>query len=385
MQKRPVRVTVLTLLLVVNLAAALSLWYIQRRSHELTNVEDAVGRRIDDAISRVGAIGTAQQGYVAPGQLDDPWFERMSMLLDELKRDLAAVRPVLRSTDATTAFTALSDSLGALVGADQRIRENLSGGQELMAADVIFSDGRNLVDAITANLREMQSAERARTRLELAALESERWTVLGVTALLWFGVVMALMRATPAGAAQHADTQGRETTRPLADRPAHTLPVDLTIVAALCTDLSRVTDARALSELLGRAASLLDASGVTLWLGAGEQLFAVLGHGYTPQTLARFGPIARNADNAVARAWRTGHAATIRGNRTAGGATVAPMFGSQGCIGVLAVENRPGCEFDSALQPIAVMIAAQVATAVSAWPAESVSQPVPDTSQARPA
>jgi hypothetical protein len=61
------------------------------------------------------------------------------------------------------------------------------------------------------------------------------------------------------------------------------------------------------------------------------------------------------------------------------------MFGPHGCIGVLAVENRPGCEFDAALQPVTAMIAAQVATAVSAWPAASVSQQVPNASEARPA
>jgi hypothetical protein len=145
--------------------------------------------------------------------------------------------------------------------------------------------------------------------------------------------------------------------------------VDLAATAALCTDLSRVAEAAALSELLGRAASILDASGATLWLGAGDQLFAVLGHGYTPQTLARFGPIARDADNAAAKAWRTGGIATVGSTDKSAGAIVAPMFGPSGCIGVLAFESRSKREHDATLQAVATLVAAQVSTAVSAWPA----------------
>jgi GAF domain-containing protein len=148
--------------------------------------------------------------------------------------------------------------------------------------------------------------------------------------------------------------------------------VDLPAAAALCTDLSRVTDRAALSVLLARAASILDASGLILWMSAGEQLFAVLGHGYPPEHLARFGPIARSADNAAAAAWRTGRLRVIAGEGKTPGALVAPMFGPAGCSGILALEIRHGREQDSDVQAVAAMVAAQLATAVAAWPAASV-------------
>jgi len=53
------------------------------------------------------------------------------------------------------------------------------------------------------------------------------------------------------------------------------------------------------------------------------------------------------------------------------GALVVPMFGPDGCIGVLALEVRNGCEQDPAAQAVAGMVAAQLATAVAAWPAAS--------------
>ena len=118
-----------------------------------------------------------------------------------------------------------------------------------------------------------------------------------------------------------------------------------------------------------------------MWLGAGEQLFAVLGHGYTPQMLARFGPIPRDSDNAAAKAWRTGRIAIVGSTEKTAGGIVAPMFGPSGCIGVLAFESRSNREYDATLQAVATLIAAQVSTAVSAWPAASG----PQASAAQPA
>src|SRR5688572_151072 len=383
MRKRAVRVTVFTFLLAANIAAAFFLWDIQRRTVELITSEDSVAARLERMSGTVAAIGTAQHGYVAPGQLDEPWFDRMSSLLDQLNRDLISMRLVVRSAEAMKALAALSDSRDALTAADTRIRENLGNGQELMAADVIFNDGRTLVDALTASLGEVQRFERGRTRVELAALERERWIVLGSAAFVWFIVVIALMSSTTrrpttaiAATAEHQTNPGIADT--VATPPSG---VDIGAVATLCTELSRVSETAALSELLGRGAAIVEASGTTLWLGAGEQLFAVLGHGYSQQTLARFGPIARDADNAVAKAWRTGRLAAVKGDGTNGGAIVAPMFGPTGCIGVLAFESRLSAQHTPSFQAAATVIAAQVATAVSGWPAASVSTP----SAARPA
>jgi CHASE3 domain sensor protein len=384
MRKRAVRISILTFLLTASLAATFFLWDIQRRTVELTAADDVLAERLDGIGRTVVAIGTAQQGYVAPGQLDEPWFERMTMLLEQLNRELAAVRPWLRTADAIKTFDSIGDTRKALVAADERIRENLTLGQELMAADVIFSDGRNSVDAISAGLHDMRTGERSRNRAERAAFERERWIVLGLAALAWFAVVVVLLSVPASSAAPTTEiVENVEEDLP-ASAPRATLgpSVDLAATAALCTDLSRVVETAALSDLLGRAASILGAPGATLWLGAGEQLFAVLGHGYTPQTLSRFGPIARDADNAVAKAWRTGGVVTVGSTEKSAGAIVAPMFGPDGCIGVLAFESRSKREHDATLQAVAALIAAQVSTAVSAWPGTArASQP----SAARPA
>jgi hypothetical protein len=147
--------------------------------------------------------------------------------------------------------------------------------------------------------------------------------------------------------------------------------IDLTAAAALCTDISRVTTTAALPQLLGRAAALLDARGLIIWMGAGDQLFPAAAYGYDSRAVDRMGPISRGSRNATATAWRTGQVASVAGDPTTIGAIVAPMFKPSYCIGVLAAEVRNGREGDAATRAVTALIAAQLATAVAAWPASS--------------
>jgi GAF domain-containing protein len=62
----------------------------------------------------------------------------------------------------------------------------------------------------------------------------------------------------------------------------------------------------------------------------------------------------------------------VAGDGKTPGGLVAPMFGPDGCIGILALETRQGREQEPAVQAVAAIVAAQLATAVAAWPAASV-------------
>jgi hypothetical protein len=120
---------------------------------------------------------------------------------------------------------------------------------------------------------------------------------------------------------------------------------------------------------------VLEAPGIVVWMGAGEELFAVTGYGYDTRVLARLGPIRRQADNATAAAWRTGERRIVAADTMSNGAIVAPMIGPGGCIGVLATEVRHGRETDAAVQAATSIIAAQLATVLAAWPQGSVEPP----------
>jgi hypothetical protein len=157
-------------------------------------------------------------------------------------------------------------------------------------------------------------------------------------------------------------------------RPASIEPdtADLGLAAELCTDLARVLDPSDLPELLARTARLLDASGVIIWVAdrAGAALFPAVAHGYSAALLARMQSIPRDADNAAAAAWREGTERTVAAQGQSPGALVTPILTAEGCVGVLAAETLHDAERRETTRAVAAIIAAQLATLVTALPAE---------------
>lgn len=348
------------------LASGLFLYDIDERAAALRKAEADVSARVTRLTATLTDVAAAQHAYVTPGQQGEPWFDRMTALVRQLYDGSAALRDEVRAPEARASVDALNADIEALVAADLRVRENLRLGQALMAADVMFSDGRNSLDMMAARLRTLREAEARTADNDLAALQRQRWSALGGVALLWIVGALLLYRVPGEDAAR----EQAPVPRAVSDAPPPR-SVDLPAAAALCTDISRVTSAAVLPALLERAAALLDAPGLILWMAAGEELFAVTSHGYPPQVMKKVGPIARRADNATASAWRQGRTTTVGGAEHGNGAIVAPLFGPEACIGVLAAEVRNGRERDEETQAIVTMVAAQLATVVSAWPGPS--------------
>ena len=155
-------------------------------------------------------------------------------------------------------------------------------------------------------------------------------------------------------------------TAPAAAAPTNQNIVDLSDMAALCVDLARIQDTRALPALLGRAADILEASGIVLWIADpdGRELTPIVVHGYPPQLAGRFGTIARDAENVTASAYRTGLLQTMKGDAISNGAVAAPLVTAGGCVGVMAAELKNGGELQASLLAAATIIASQIATLV---------------------
>jgi hypothetical protein len=150
---------------------------------------------------------------------------------------------------------------------------------------------------------------------------------------------------------------------------------DLAGAADLCTAIARTTDANDLPAFLTRASAALGASGVVVWMAAGDELIAASAHGYDTRAFDRLGPIKRSAQNATAAAWRLGSMQVVPSGEASNGALVAPMLGTERCVGVLAVEVPRGREADPAIQAITRFLAAQFAATLAPWPAASVADP----------
>jgi len=381
MQKRAIRLTLFALLLLTGIGASYVIWDIQQRLDILFDSGRDLEARLDRVTAAVAALGAAQQAYVAPGQIDDPWFSRVTSLVRELTDESAALGRHSHSPGASTNVRMFLDGLQALVRADSRARENLNLGQELMAADLIYSEARDALAGMSAVIGELREAEAVARGAERNALITDAAKVAGGTASLWLVGLILLTRlprqtVPPIGGPVAAAATDTIRSAPVAVAPAVNTTaepaVHLSDAAAVCTAISRIADARALPDVLARAATVIDAAGIVVWLSAGEELFAVAAHGYSAKMLDRLGPIARTMDNATAAAWRLGEARIVTGDSTSNGAIVAPMFGPESCIGALAAEVRHGRETDSATQAVTAMIAAQLASIVAAWPAASV-------------
>jgi GAF domain len=179
----------------------------------------------------------------------------------------------------------------------------------------------------------------------------------------WSSARKAGQPATPAGSPA-AEAPGAP---PAVNPPTQPVPAfDFTAVAALCTDLSRVDDTLALPPLLERAATLLDAAGIILWIAdpEGRELTPVLAQGYPQHLIDRLGTIPRGAENATAAAFRTATLQTVYGDGGTNGAIAAPLVTCGGCVGVMAAEVRGDTEKLRANLAAATILAAQLAALV---------------------
>jgi hypothetical protein len=142
--------------------------------------------------------------------------------------------------------------------------------------------------------------------------------------------------------------------------------LDLATVASLCTDLARVVDTHALPALLGRAATVLDAPGIVLWIADpdGRELSPIVTHGYSQKMVTRLGTILKDDHNVTASAFRTSLLQVVDADAVSNGAIAAPLVTPAGCVGVIAAEVRDAGEKDPGKLAAASIVAAQLATLV---------------------
>jgi transcriptional regulator with XRE-family HTH domain len=138
--------------------------------------------------------------------------------------------------------------------------------------------------------------------------------------------------------------------------------VNLSVAADLSARLARALDWADVTALLADAARLVDAVGVVVWLwdARTSALRASAAHGYAPEVLASLPEVRPEDANAIAAAFRSGEACTVNGEDGTTGAVVVPSVGPAGCVGVLALEVRSGCERHETVRALATILAAQL-------------------------
>lgn len=359
-------------------------------------------------------LRAAQQGYVAAGQGDQFWASKVDAAVSRLRETLTNLRTLSTSAQAQSALDNAASALQDFEQMDRRARDYARSGQKLLASDLIFANGFELTGAAASAVEEARSAERQVYEASTAALEVRGLAAAGGAVAFGFLVIAVLVprtaevpfvpeiaarvaprfegtrqsridgggpldegwsaakvvpRVTSAPRATPASTPVAKAATPAAPvvaQPVAPAVIDLPGVASLCSDLARVVDTQALPAILERAAAVLDAPGIVLWIADpdGRELSPIVTHGYSKQIVARLGTILRDAENATASAFRTSLLQTVKTDAISNGAVAAPLVTPAGCVGVMAAEVRNEGERDGAKLAIATIVAAQLATLV---------------------
>ena len=367
-----------------------------------------------DLTLTLGDLRAAQQAYVAAGQDRLYWTARVNSHLGTVRSGLENLRGLAITPASIDALDSADGAVTDLERMDGRARERVDLEQPLMASDLIFTDGLELAARASTNVELARATERTTRNETIRAARSSQATMIftaaGVSVLAVL-LLIPMKRAEGPAPFESIDAEKSEAVltdelgvsvedlkvldtldlnavdpspaapdtapppAPAADSPE---PVpDLRVAADLCTDLCKVTDTSEFPELLARAAALMNATGVIIWVrdSSGHALRPAIGHGYPARALAQLGSIPEDGNNATAAAYRSARMQVVERDDTKSGALAAPLLAANSCVGVLSAELRAGWESSEAVQATAAIMAAQLATLLSADPPADTAAP----------
>lgn len=401
MTRSSVRIALVLLLIAGVGAAAWQLYVLETRRLDGLRREQSLDALREQVLHAIDDSRTAQQAYLAQGQGLDFWEAKFAEAMAALTQGLAALRTEANGQPAAVeALDAADRALKVYEGVDRRIRGFVVNGSGLMAADAVYEDGIKTSGVMRSSIDQAHAALVGPARI---GYDERRLQYIVGGAAAGAGILVSLL-LLPTGRQDEPDVElhapesslhlGERATRvepltPAADalRPSSDAPIPvapaaveprrasvtpalpddaLDATAKVCTDLARVKDADELRDALGRAARLLDASGVIVWVtdSGGKALKPLLTYGYPEEALRRIPTLPRDQDNATAAAWRDAVTQVVDATDTAPGAIAVPLLVPQGCIGVLAAEIRHGREAATATRALAQIVAAQLAVLI---------------------
>ena len=411
MSDRAVRVGLVALFVVTLCGAGYELFLTEQRIGNERSAERDFDETAWVATVSIADLRAAQQAYVAAGQDVTYWTAKASSHSETVTTNLARLRQLSTAPPAQSALTTAAELLDQLRRIDARAHDYAAGGQRLLASDLIFTDGMELTTEASSRIEVARTREREVR--DQTVVRQRRNQALVLAGTVGMGVLVALLLLPAATAKQDVavantsptpawrtsvtgldrltlanfDLNGRATSQldgvraaeardAAADQADGKAAGGLQAAAALCVEFGKVCDTQELVALLERAAPLLNASGIIIWIGdpSGRELRPALGYGYPPQALARMGSIPRDADNATAAAYRVAEMQTVRSEGGALGAIVAPLIATANCVGVMTAEVRSGSESREPIQALATIVATQLAGFVAAAPPAEAAQ-----------
>lgn len=372
MNSRLIRVLIVVFGVAIGTAASYFLKELDTSINTQDAAADSLREQAKALSTTIGDVRTGQVSYVARGQGEAFWMTHVAGLLPTLQRQASEFAAALTAPGAQAAFEPAAAALENFRTLDSRVKEFVTNGNSLLAADLIFSDGLESAATASTQVAVALNEELQARAGGVSQMRGRQLAILGGTA---GGLVLLMLVLAFTGAAPRRDAEPLAATPPVEPvrfeaplpRAKAAITPKLITTAQLCGELARITESRQLPGLLERAAKVLEASGIIAWVAdpTGNELRPAMSYGYTDRAVAKMGGIPREASNAVAAAYRAAEMRTVAGDNFTNGALVAPLMTADGCIGVLSAEMKSGAEKDESSQALATIFAAQLATLVS--------------------
>jgi hypothetical protein len=393
-------------LLAIGAAGAAGYRIFQQNQRLFTDV--AATRVADDAaesaLVSISELKAAMHAYVAEGQGDAFWIARATSLLDRVRASILELEAPAAA--AGVPLTETLDLVDRVAAAEQRARRHVNEGQRLMAGDVIFTESRDLLDAMRLQIVAARAAVLKTTTATEANVQREQTLLtIGALGILAFATLLLVIPGasaqsptsspspeaeavssarlvappTPASKSSGVRTavatpESSPSERTVTPAPTLTPAISLREAAAVCTELGRVSQSIEISTLLERAAKVLNASGVVVWMASPDrhEMYPAASAGYDERLLARIGSIKRDANNVTAGALRDASPRTSSKAGSSAAALAVPLMTPLGPVGVFSAEIRELEAVDETRLAVATIFAAQLATLLGSMSAPSM-------------
>ncbi len=385
MHRRSIRITCL----VVAVLATAGLGYRAYQDELALNGERQSALTADASISQTAELlldlRASLHAYVAPSQGLPFWGKRAQEGIETLKQSLASIEQAVAPAGGSVKQSI--DAVDQLAAAERRARTYVSRDDMLLAGDVIFTEVRDVLAGMTAEVQASREGVRREHDRRAAAIRQEQLMLAGGALAVWFVVALLLLPAGPAPAVKDP-AQWREELKTTLERPAAAPALDapapqapsaplapeaphapdllpsLRQASEICADLSALADPGALQGALARVSGMLNATGLIVWVAAndGGSLSPVATHGFDPKIVQRIGRIPRDSANLTASAFRDNASKISLPTASAPGALAVPMCGPTGPTGVLSVEMKSGHAVEESTVALAAIVGAQLAT-----------------------
>src|SRR5438094_512948 len=170
MRSKTARLFIIALVLIAFAAVAAFLVSTEKQIHVIADSASAFDIHAREASTALGEVRAAEQAYLVPGQGLPFWMHKVATTVDVARTVTATLRQSAVSGPALSSLMEADATLAEFETIDRRAREYMNAGQQLMASDVIFTEGGQAAATAARQIEAARIAERQSADARAATL-----------------------------------------------------------------------------------------------------------------------------------------------------------------------------------------------------------------------